>query len=49
MFVYSKTYTYGNVPIDARNVVDALEGVLTQEEFLGRVDKRLDELMQQKS
>jgi formylmethanofuran dehydrogenase subunit B len=38
-------YRMDNVPIDARKVVDPPEGMLTDEEFLTRVNKRLDELM----
>jgi len=38
-------YRMDNVPIDARKVVDPPEGVLTDEEFLTRVNKRLEELM----
>jgi formylmethanofuran dehydrogenase subunit B len=38
-------YRMDNVPIDARKVVDPPEGVLTDEEFLGRVNKRLEQLM----
>jgi formylmethanofuran dehydrogenase subunit B len=41
-------YRMDNVPIDARKVVDPPEGVLTDEEFLTRVNKRLDELMEAK-
>lgn len=38
-------YRMDNVPIDARKVVDPPEGVLTDEEFLTRVNKRLEALM----
>jgi formylmethanofuran dehydrogenase subunit B len=38
-------YRMDNVPIDARKVVDPPEGVLTDYEFLTRVNKRLGELM----
>jgi len=38
-------YRMDNVPIDARKVVDPPEGVLTDTEFLTRVNKRLGELM----
>jgi formylmethanofuran dehydrogenase subunit B len=38
-------YRMDNVPIDARKVVDPPEGVLTDHEFLTRVNKRLGELM----
>jgi formylmethanofuran dehydrogenase subunit B len=38
-------YRMDNVPIDARKVVDPPEGVLTDEEFLGRVNARLAQLM----
>jgi formylmethanofuran dehydrogenase subunit B len=38
-------YRMDNVPIDARKVVDPPEGVLTDQEFLTRVNKRLGELM----
>jgi formylmethanofuran dehydrogenase subunit B len=38
-------YRMDNVPIDARKVVDPPEGVLTDFEFLTRVNKRLGELM----
>jgi len=38
-------YRMDNVPIDARKVVDPPEGVLSDLEFLTRVNKRLGELM----
>jgi formylmethanofuran dehydrogenase subunit B len=38
-------YRMDNVPIDARKVVDPPEGVLTDEEFLTRVNTRVGELM----
>ena len=38
-------YRMDNVPIDARKVVDPPEGMLTDYEFLTRVNKRLGELM----
>jgi len=41
-------YRMDNVPIDARKVVDPPEGVLTDEEFLTRVNTRVDELMEAK-
>jgi formylmethanofuran dehydrogenase subunit B len=37
-----------NVPIEARKVVDPPEGMLTDEEFLSRVNKRVKELMEAK-
>jgi len=38
-------YRMDNVPIDARKVVDPPEGVLTDVEFLTRVNTRLDQLI----
>jgi formylmethanofuran dehydrogenase subunit B len=38
-------YRMDNVPIDARKVVDPPDGMLTDYEFLTRVNKRLGELM----
>ncbi len=38
-------YRMDNVPIEARKVVDPPEGMLTDVEFLDRVNKRLDQLM----
>lgn len=38
-------YRMDNVPIEARKVVDPPEGVLTDVEFLTRVNARLDQLM----
>ena len=38
-------YRMDNVPIDARKVVDPPEGMLSDYEFLTRVNKRLGELM----
>ena len=41
-------YRMDNVPIEARKVVDPPEGMLTDEEFLSRVNKRVKELMEAK-
>lgn len=38
-------YRMDNVPIEARKVVDPPDGMLTDVEFLDRVNKRLDQLM----
>ena len=34
-----------NVPIDTRKVIDAPEGVLTDEEVFQRINKRVDEIL----
>jgi formylmethanofuran dehydrogenase subunit B len=41
-------YRMDNVPIEARKVVDPPEGMLTDEEFLSRVNKRVKDLMEAK-
>ena len=38
-------YRMDNVPIDTRKVIDAPEGVLTDEEVFQRINKRVDELL----
>ena len=38
-------YRMDNVPIDTRKVIDAPEGVLTDEEVFARINKRVDEIL----
>ena len=38
-------YRMDNVPIDTRKVIDAPEGVLTDEEVFQRINKRVDEIL----
>jgi formylmethanofuran dehydrogenase subunit B len=38
-------YRMDNVPIETRKVVDPPEGVLTDEELLTKINKRVDELI----